>query len=143
MALRAFGDFWDWDPFRDLDRLRAGMGARGGTSDSPGDPPVSIWENDQGLVLAAELPGVEPGQIDISVADDTVTLSGTRPEEKLEDGSRLLHRERSHGGFERSFALPYPVDTDAVEARFANGMLHLTLPKSAAHRPRKIAIHAS
>jgi HSP20 family protein len=106
-------------------------------------PAVNIEENDEAYLVAAELPGLKPEEVDITVENNILTLSGERKWE-VEEGkasNRQLHRvERGYGRFSRSFALPRSVDSDKVKARFDNGVLQITVPKAEGARPRRIQI---
>ena len=141
---RAFGwgPLWDWDPFRELQRMVEIDAALGRATDSyaPGFPPLAVFASDDGAVVTAELPGIEPDQLDISVVGDTVALSGSRPADASESGDEWLRRERGYGAFERSIKLPFQVEADAVEARFQNGVLSVKLPKAGAEKARRISV---
>lgn len=140
-----FGPFADWDPFRALERVQAEFDAvHGQANDSyvPGFPPLDVWANDAEVVVTAELPGVEPDQLDISVVGDTVKLAGSRPADVTQEGEAWLRRERGYGAFERTIRLPYPVEADAVRAQFKNGVLEVRLPKAGAAKARRIEIQA-
>lgn len=142
---QALGFPWDWDPFRELDRMQAEVAdlfGRANDSYAPGYPPVNVWVNDEAAVVTAELPGVEPEKIDISVVGNRVTLSGSRPAEELKGDERYLRSERGYGEFSRTIGLPFRVQPDQVEARFKDGVLHLKLPKASVERPRKIEIES-
>jgi HSP20 family protein len=141
----AFGPHFarDWDPFRALDRAQAGLDAvRGQANDSyaPGFPAVDVWTNETGLVIRAELPGVDPDQLDISVVGDTLRLAGSRPADSLAEGETWLRHERGHGSFERTIRLPFKVEADAVAATFRHGVLEVTVPKAGAEQARKIEV---
>jgi HSP20 family protein len=103
-------------------------------------PPVNLWEEADALHLEAELPGLNLGDLEIFVTGgNQLTLKGQRKQVPLEKGT--WHREeRTFGEFSRVLTLPVPVDADKVDARFENGVLHLTLPKAESARPRKIAV---
>ena len=103
-------------------------------------PMINAWVSEDGLIVAAELPGVDPDEIDISVVGDTLTLSGTRNGEDLPDGAEYYRRERGDGEFTRSLNLPFMVDVDAVEASFVNGVLKLELPRLPEEKPKKITL---
>lgn len=103
-------------------------------------PAVNVYANDQAQIISAELPGLTREDIEISVAGEALTISGSREPEKVEEGAEYHRRERSAGKFTRSFQLLFPVDADKVEASFENGVLHIRLPRAEADRPRKIAI---
>ena len=93
-------------------------------------PRINAWESDQQLVVEAELPGVEPGQVEVSIEGDVLSLQG-----KADDKEKRPQ-------FGRQLKLPFAVEADAVKAAFADGILTLTLPKAAAARRRLIAIEA-
>lgn len=103
-------------------------------------PAINLWEDEGALHLEAELPGLELNDLEIFVTGrNQLTIKGERKPATLEKG--VVHRqERGFGKFERSLGLPFPVDENAVEARFENGVLKLRLPKHEAAKPRKIAI---
>jgi HSP20 family protein len=103
-------------------------------------PMINAWVNEDGLIVSAELSGVDPEEIDISVVGDTLTLNGTRNGEDLPDGAEYYRRERGHGEFTRSLNLPFKVDVDGVEASFVNGILKLELPRLPEEKPKKILL---
>ena len=144
----AFGltPFGGWDPFRALERIQAELDsvhAQANDSYVPGYPPIDVWANEAGVVVAAELPGIEPDQLDISVVGDTVKLSGARPADPVAEGESWIRRERGYGAFERTIKLPFKVDADRVEAQFKHGVLEVRVPKAGAEQPRKIEIRAN
>jgi HSP20 family protein len=104
---------------------------------------MNIWTNPDGAVITSELPGVSPEYIDINVVGETLTLSGERQPEKLPEGARYHRQERGYGKFNRSVQLPFQVDAGKVEASFEKGMLHITLPRAEADKPRKIQVKAA
>lgn len=141
-----FGGLFDWDPARELDRMWSDTDAllgRPRRSYEPGDPTINVWAKDDDVVVTAELPGVDPSEIDISVKADVVTLKGAKPEDGANDGERVLRRERGRGELFREIRLPFRVAEDAVQAHFKNGVLHLRLPRSGAERARKIQVQAA
>lgn len=104
-------------------------------------PLVNLQENDEGYVLTAELPGVAPDAISVSIEGSTVTLSGERKiEYPVGEGTAIHRRERQSGTFRRAFELPAEIDVEQAKASHRNGILTLRLPKSPAARPRQIAI---
>jgi HSP20 family protein len=104
-------------------------------------PPVNLHESEEGYVLTAELPGVLPENIDVSIEGATITLSGERKiEQAAGDGVAVHRRERQSGSFRRAFELPSEIDFDHAKAKHKNGVLSLELPKSAALKPRQIEI---
>jgi HSP20 family protein len=143
-----------WEPFRDLlasqkefDRLfreafTPGFG-EGELSTRTWAPPVDIFENENNIVLKAELPGVEPKDVEIRVEDNTLYLKGERKFEK-ETKEENYHRiERSYGSFARSFSLPNSIDAEKVGADYKDGLLTLTLPKREEAKPKTIKINVS
>jgi HSP20 family protein len=110
---------------------------------APGYPAMNIWTNEEGLVLTAEVPGVAPQDIDISVVGETLTLSGERKPDELKEGSRYHRQERGYGKFARSVQLPFPVDVSAVDATFKQGVLFVTMPRAEEDKPRKIAVKSA
>jgi HSP20 family protein len=113
------------------------------TQIAPGFPTINAWANEEGAVIAAELPGVNPEGIDISVVGETLTLTGLRQPDELKEGEKYHRQERRYGKFIRTFQLPFAVETDQVEAMFEKGVLHISLPRAEAEKPRKIAIKAA
>jgi HSP20 family protein len=106
-------------------------------------PPVDIYENGDSLVLKAELPGINPDDVEIRVEDNTLYLKGERKFEK-EVKEQNYHRvERSYGTFTRTFSLPNSVDADKVAANFKDGVLTLTMPKKEEAKPKTIKINVS
>jgi HSP20 family protein len=106
-------------------------------------PPVDIYENGDNLVLKAELPGVNPDEVEIRVEDNTLYLKGERRFEK-EVKEQSYHRvERTYGTFTRTFSLPNSVDADKVAANYKDGVLTLTMPKKEEAKPKTIKINVS
>jgi HSP20 family protein len=104
-------------------------------------PAVNLYETGDAYVLTAELPGVAPEDLEISLEGSTVTLSGER-KAALDEGASVHRQERPAGTFRRAFDLPVPIDADKVEAVHRNGVLTLRLPKAPEHRPRQISVKA-
>ena len=104
-------------------------------------PLVNLHESEDGYVLTAELPGVSPDNVAVSLEGSTVTLSGERKiEYPVGKGTAIHHRERQSGSFRRAFELPAEIDVEHARAIHKNGVLTLTLPKAASAKPRQIAI---
>lgn len=106
-------------------------------------PPVNIFETDDSIVLEADLPGMEQGDVHLEVNDGILTLKGERKELLEENKDGWLRMERRHGAFERSFNLPTTVDTEAIRARLQKGVLHVTLPKLPEAARRTVAIESA
>ena len=94
-----------------------------------GYPRFSIDENDQNVIVKVFLPGYKSADIDVQVVSDFLTIAAKREPMQLEDGEKLIHNERMAGAFEETFNLPAKVDCEKVEAKYRNGILHITLPK--------------
>lgn len=93
-------------------------------------PNVEVSENDKEIKVAAELPGLDENDIDITLTDDTLTISGEKKEEKESRGKDFFMKERTYGSFKRSIPLYSEIESDMVEAHFKKGVLTVTLPKS-------------
>jgi HSP20 family protein len=125
---------------REMDRLFAGFYGRPRFQTAPSYPAMNVWTNQEGAVITAELPGVNPEDIDISVVGETLTLTGSRQPEALQEGEKYHRRERGYGKFTRTFQLPFLVEANKVEAIFDKGILHISLPRAEADKPKKIAV---
>jgi HSP20 family protein len=103
-------------------------------------PAVNLWASTDGVIVTAQVPGVSPDQLDVTVHQDTVTMRGKRETEAFE-GEVVWHRqERPHGPFTRTLVLPFRVDADRVSARFERGVLTLQLPRPESDKPRQVKI---
>ena len=103
-------------------------------------PPVDIQETEEGYRLQAELPGLTKEDIDITLENNVLRLSGERKFERDVKKESFHRVERTYGTFSRAFALPQQVNAEKVQAAFENGVLTVTVPKAEQARPRKIAI---
>jgi HSP20 family protein len=109
----------------------------------PWSPAVDIYETENELVLKADVPDVDPKDIDVRVENQTLTISGERKFEQ-ENSSKGFHRiERSYGSFVRSFAVPNTFDTDKIGAGFKNGVLTVSLPKKETAKPRQVKVEVN
>lgn len=108
-----------------------------------GFPALNVWANQEHAVVTAELPGVEPDNLDISVVGETVTISGNRPLPETGDDVTWHRHERWHGEFSRSMQLPFRIDVENVDATFKDGVLKVTLPRAAEDRPQRISVAGS
>ncbi len=147
---------WQTDPYEfsepasDFDRLRQGMEWLLGRFGSPTPgfssrvfPAVNVTEDKDNYYLRAELPGIRSEELDISVAENRISIRGERkiPAEK---GEFSYHRrEREEGAFRRTLALPVEIDADKVKAEMKKGILKVILPKHENTKPRKIQIAAA
>ncbi|RUW51665.1 Hsp20/alpha crystallin family protein [Mesorhizobium sp. M1A.F.Ca.ET.072.01.1.1] len=106
----------------------------------PGVSPGQSWVGEDSVALSAELPGIAPDEVELTVRDNTLTLKG-ECESRAEDEKSVWHRrERPYGSFSRTVQLPFRVDPEQVEARFGNGVLEVELHRPEADRPKKIQI---
>ena len=103
-------------------------------------PPVDVYEDEQNLVLKLEAPGVNEGDINVSVENNTLTVRGERKFEKEEKEENFHRIERRYGSFLRTFRLPNTVDSEKVEASYDKGILKITLAKRAEAKPRQIKV---
>jgi HSP20 family protein len=106
----------------------------------PWSPAVDIMENENELLLTADVPGVRMEDIEIKIEEGTLTLSGKRAFQKEAKEGGYHRLERSYGEFQRAFALPDSVDADHVAAGYENGVLRITLPKKEIAKPRTIKV---
>ncbi len=106
-------------------------------------PAVDLSETDNEVVVKASLPGVKAEDVDISVNDGILTVKGEKKYDDKTEGENFYRREIRYGAFSRSIPLPAAVDQDKAEAAFADGVLTVTLPKSAEAKPKQIKIMSS
>jgi HSP20 family protein len=130
---------------RDMDRLWSSMspgaGSRSGAAASTGVyPPLNVLDDGESFRVRAEVPGVDPGSIDIAVTANTVTIRGERTMPEVPENASWHRRERAAGKFRRSLTLPEQVDDSKVTARCENGILEVLLPRAESARPRKIDV---
>jgi HSP20 family protein len=151
MAWTRLFDPWSGDPWADFGRLRREMdevfgrlaGARGPGRGTP-FPPVNLYETADGYVLSAELPGLEPKDVDLSIEGNRVTLRGERKIAVPDDKQTSLHRrERQSGIFRRTVELPAHADPEKAQALYRNGVLWLRIPKAPEAQPRRISVQGS
>ena len=104
--------------------------------------PVDMYHTEKEVVVKAALPGLKPEEVDISISDGYLTIKGeTKAEEKIGEED-YFYREHRYGVFSRSIALPDELRTDEAEASFDDGILTLTIPKSAEVKPKQIKVKA-
>ncbi|RYH07357.1 Hsp20/alpha crystallin family protein [Tropicimonas sp. IMCC6043] len=137
--------FFRYDPFADLDRIARGMNRAFPRSwaTPTSFPAVNVWRSGDAIAISSELPGVELDDIEITVKDNVLTLSGERKAPEAPEGARWHLRERSYGKFSRTVQLPYAVDSNKVEARFRDGVLQVALHRPEEDKPRRIEIKAA
>ena len=106
-------------------------------------PTLDVSETAREIVIHAELPGMDPKDIDLSVRGDILTLAGERKQEKEEKGENFHRVERSYGSFSRSIRLPAEVDPGKVNATYKDGVLKITLGKTKEAAVRRIEVKAA
>jgi HSP20 family protein len=131
-----FGLLDPWRTIEKLNRAASGMLAQS-TSEFPA---VNVWADNDRAIITSELPGIDGEKVDISVNGKSITMRGSRKSEEACEGECYHRQERWQGQFTRTIDLPYLIDTEKVEARFNKGVLHLTVPRAEADKPRKIAV---
>ncbi len=138
-----------WDPVRelaawqnDVERLMGTFlrGASAGTNGERWAPPLDVWETDDELVYAFDLPGVPEEKISVEFEDGTVTVSAERERSEEVSKDRFYRFERRHGIFARSIGLPQGVTEGDIRADYKDGVLELHVTKPKAPEPRKIQI---
>ena len=103
-------------------------------------PPMDVMEDKNNFVVRLELPGLKKEDIDISIHEGVLSISGERKREPAKEGSELFRTERYFGRFNRSVTLPKPVHVDQVNASYKEGILVVTLPKTEEAKPRQIEV---
>lgn len=129
-----------FDPFRDFDRMTEQLlGVQSGTARAPRFMPMDLYRSGDHYVLHADLPGVDPGSVDVNVENGTLTITAQRSE-RTEDGVQWISSERFTGTYMRQLSLGDAIDTERISATYANGVLTLSLPVADRAKPRKVAI---
>jgi HSP20 family protein len=135
-----------YEPWSLLNRLRRELDQTfdsAAATDASWTPAVDIHEEPRQFVLRADLPGVKPGDIEITAEKGVLALRGSRQIEQKEDDGHYSRVERVSGRFVRTFSLPENVATDQIQAKFKDGVLELTIPKIAKPEPRRIEVQAA
>lgn len=129
-----------FDPFSDLDAVARGLlSSQPGTTRSPRFMPMDLYKVDDHYVLAADLPGVDPGSIDVSVDNGTLTLTAHRSS-RSDDAGQWLTSERFFGTYRRQLSLGDGVDPTQITATYDSGVLTVTIPMAERAKPRRIAV---
>ncbi|WAC55556.1 Hsp20/alpha crystallin family protein [Gordonia sp. SL306] len=133
-----------FDPFGDVDALARGLmtGSVAGTQRTPRFMPLDLYKVDDHYMLVADLPGADPGSIDVAVDNGVLTLSAQRSTPS-EEGVHWLTSERFSGAYRRQLSLGEGIDTAGITANYDNGVLTLTIPLAEKAKPRKIAVEAT
>ncbi|QVI29238.1 Hsp20/alpha crystallin family protein [Mycolicibacterium neoaurum] len=129
-----------FDPFSDLDSVtRNLLTGQTGSNRTPRFMPMDLCKIDDHYVLTADLPGIDPGSVDISVDNGTLTISAHRTA-RSEDSVQWFANERFFGSYRRQLSLGEGIDTAAISATYENGVLTLTIPLAERAKPRRIEI---
>jgi HSP20 family protein len=132
-----------WRPFADFGELRhrvdqmfreMGGGERGWT------PSVDVIHRNGNVILRADLPGIKPGEVKVTVEDDVLTLSGEHSEESEEEKGAYMRRERRYGSFSRSMSLPAGVTIEDIKSTTEDGVLEVTIPLPKADQKQTVEI---
>ena len=135
-------------PFSDFDQIRREMmrlldtAAGDGAPDPRAGvfPPINITQDDDNFYVRAEIPGIKPAELSISALRNRVSIAGKRDIPREHERVSYHRKERPEGAFNRAVTLPVEVDAERVDARYADGILTLTLPKAEQTKPRQIAV---
>lgn len=139
-----------WEPFRGVSTLQDQINrlfnegferTKEESSLSAWAPAVDIYETEHELVVKADLPDVDPKELDIRVENNLLTIRGERKFEKKVSEENYLRVERSYGSFARSFTLANTVNSEAIKADYQNGVLTLTIPKREEAKPKQIKVN--
>jgi HSP20 family protein len=137
-----------WDPLRDVSSLHTELSRlMNGLLEGPGGrqvqawvPTLDVWESEDSVTYAFDLPGVSQDDITIEVEDGVLNVSATREQAKEIDSERFHRLERRYGTFSRSVGLPQGVTENAITASYKDGVLHIVVPKPEQQKPKRIAI---
>src|SRR5581483_2074461 len=136
-----------WDPLRDVASLHTELGRlMNGLFETPGRqvqawvPTLDVWEGEDSVTYAFDLPGVAHEDISIEVEDGVLTVSASREQSKEIDTDRFHRLERRYGTFSRAVGLPQGVTEDAITASYKDGVLKITVPKPEQQKPKRITL---
>ena len=131
-----------WDPWAEMNQLQQAVNHLFADYTSPAAdfPAVNLMANENECVVSAEIPGVEPAAVNLTVSGNTLTIDGERKPDLAQEGVVVHRQERSFGKFSRAIRLPYEVESGAVKAAFGRGVLRITLPRKESSKPRRIEV---
>ena len=132
-----FGRFID--PWREFERMSRDL-SRMGSQTTYDFPLVNVWASADKAVVTTEVAGMDPADIDISVADEVLTIKGKRSSDEPKADEIYHRRERWGGQFSKNIVLPFRIEGTKVEAKYQKGVLTIAVPRAEADKPRKIAI---
>ena len=112
-------------------------------SDFSSFPKVNVCKNNDALLVTAEVPGIDPNEIDLNVHADKLVISGELRGRRRDEGDAYQRSERSSGKFHREFTLPYRINPETVSASYKNGILRITLARAEEDKPKKISVKAA
>lgn len=127
---------------RELDRVREGEDNSGRVATAEWAPAVDIKEEETRFVIHADIPGVNPDDIDVSMEKGVLTIKGEKNTEAKTEKDGYKRVERIYGSFYRRFSLPDTADNEAISAKSKNGVLEIVIPKREAIKPKKISVAA-
>lgn len=129
-----------FDPFREIDRLTEQLlGTPAGTARAPRFMPMDLYRSGDHYVLHADLPGVDPGSVDVNVDSGVLTIKAQRSG-RTEEGVQWIASERFTGTFQRQLSLGDGLDADKIAATYENGVLTVTIPVAEQAKPRRIQV---
>ena len=122
---------------REMDRLfgRTRSGAQVGVY-----PALNLFDDGESIVLRAEVPGMDPGELEINATGKALSIVGERKRPEVDEQASAHRRERGYGKFRRAISLPQEIDPDKVQASYKLGVLEVIMPKAEAAKPRKIEV---
>ncbi len=139
-----------WNPFREMEHFRRdfdelfdrflGRGKRGAKEPAIFEPAIESYFEDDKMVVRADLPGIDPKNVEITVSGDTLTIKGSREEKREEKDRNFVFKEVSYGTFERSINLPDGIKAEDIKASYKDGVLELTAPAPKELTARKVPI---
>lgn len=136
-----------WDPFREIttlqnemSRLMNSVAGGAGNGSRAWMPAVDVWETDNEVVYAFDLPGIPEDKISVELEDGSLTVSGEREQTQKVSEDRLYRFERRYGTFSRSIGLPQGVTEDSIKADYRDGVLEIRVAKPEQPKPRRIQI---
>jgi HSP20 family protein len=137
-----------WEPLREaaalhteLSRMMNGLFEANGRQTQAWVPTLDVWETDDALVYAFDLPGIPQEKIEVDVDDGTLTVSATRERQETVGDDRYRRYERRFGSFARAVGLPQGVSADEIAASYEHGVLEIRVPKPEQPKPKRIAVN--
>lgn len=142
MIINQMSNWETWDPFKEINQLQREINQlppahRGGVGEYP---KFNIWENNDGLLMEAEMPGIKTEDLDIVLESDTLRIKGAKKAPEIGEKDSFIKRELLYGNFSRTIKLPYRADPSNVKAKIQDGILLITLSRPEEEKPKKINI---